>query len=237
MSVKLTGSGAAKFLSARIPRGFPNLILSAVIALAVAGTAISPVRAEPAQLAKLTTEDRGDIKRIENYLNALRTVEARFLQVSSNGGYAEGRLYISRPGKMRIDYAPPAKLEIVADGKSLIYHDKELEQISHIALEDTPANILLQKNVRLLSGPVRVRSVSRGPGIVQIDMVKVDDPQEGSVALVFGDRPLALKKWTITDAQGVITTVSLLRSRFDAPIDPKIFTFDDPDYELFRNDS
>jgi outer membrane lipoprotein-sorting protein len=235
LSVKQTGSGAARFLSARVPRCLPSLILSAVTALAAAGIAGSPVRAEQPQLAKLTAEDRGDIKRIESYLNALQTVAARFLQISSNGGYSEGRLYISRPGKMRIDYAPPAKIEIVADGTSLIYHDKELEQVSHIALEDTPANILLQKDIRLLSGPVRVRNVSRGPGIIRIDLVKVDDPQEGSVTLVFGDRPLALKKWTITDAQGIITTVSLLRSRFDAPIDPNIFTFDDPDYELYRD--
>ncbi|MEQ8196230.1 MAG: outer membrane lipoprotein carrier protein LolA [Rhodospirillales bacterium] len=204
--------------------------------LAVFGHA-APVSAQSPQLAKLTAEDRGDIKRIETYLNNLQTVAARFLQVSSNGGYAEGQLYISRPGKMRIDYAPPAKLEIVADGKSLIYHDKELEQISYIDIEDTPANILLQKNVRLLRGPVRVQSVSRSPGIVRVTLTKTDDPQEGSVTLVFSDRPLTLKKWTITDAQGVITTVSLLRSRFDVPIDPKTFTFDDPGYELYRDRS
>ena len=138
---------------------------------------------------------------------------------------------------MRIDYAPPAKIEIVADGTSLIYHDKELEQVSHIDLADTPANVLLQKNIRFTRGTLRVQNISRSPGILRISVIKNDDPQEGTVTLVFSDRPLTLKKWAITDAQGAVTTVSLLRTRFGAPIDPKVFKFDDPDYELFSDGS
>jgi len=198
---------------------------------------LSPFTADADQLAKLSSSDRADIKRIEVYLNDLTTLSARFLQVSSNGGYAEGRLYISRPGLMRIDYAPPAKIEIVADGTSLIYHDKELEQVSHIDLADTPANVLLQKHIRFSRGVLRVQNISRSPGILRLSVVKSDDPQEGTVTLVFSDRPLTLKKWTITDAQGAVTTISLLRARFGIPIDPKIFIFKDPDYELFEDRS
>ncbi len=197
--------------------------------------ALQPANAD--QLAKLSTQDKADVKRIEVYLNELTTLSARFLQVSSNGGYAEGRLYISRPGLMRIDYAPPAKIEIVADGTSLIYHDKELEQVSHIDLADTPANVLLQKNIRFTRGTLRVQNISRSPGILRISVIKNDDPQEGTVTLVFSDRPLTLKKWTITDAQGAVTTVSLLRTRFGTPIDAKVFKFEDPDYEFFQDGS
>ncbi|MGY8990632.1 MAG: LolA family protein [Rhodospirillales bacterium] len=213
-----------------ITRLFAGLLFIALILFGSATTHAD-------QAAKLSVNDRADIKRIEAYLNDLTTVSARFLQVSSTGRYAEGRLYISRPGKMRIDYAPPAKIEIVADGDTLIYHDKELEQISRIDLADTPANVLLQKNIRFTRGPLRVRNISRSPGIIRLNVIKQDDPQEGTVTLVFSDRPLTLKKWTITDAQGIVTTVSLLRTRFSVPIDPKIFKFKDPDYEFFRDGS
>ncbi|MEL0105560.1 MAG: outer membrane lipoprotein carrier protein LolA [Rhodospirillaceae bacterium] len=245
--MKQTAWGAAKFLSVksanwfRLNRIFPSFRRIAIGLRAgflfVCLTLLSLSAAQADQLAKLTSQDRADIKRIEAYLNELSTVAARFLQVSSSGGYAEGRLYISRPGKMRIDYAPPSKIEIVADGKSLIYHDKELEQISYIDLADTPANILLQKNIRFTHGPLRVRNVTRSPGIVRLSVFKKEDPEEGVVTLVFSDKPLTLKKWVITDAQGVVTTVSLLRSRFSVPIDPKIFKFEDPDYELYRDDT
>jgi len=204
------------------------------IALTVFGSVATQADQHDRQVAKLSANDRADIKRIETYLNDLTTLSARFLQVSSTGSYAEGRLYISRPGLMRIDYAPPAKIQIVADGETLIYHDKELEQVSRIDLADTPANVLLQKNIRFTRGPLRVRNVSRSPGIIRLNVIKQDDPQEGTVTLVFSDRPLTLKKWTITDAQGIITTVSLLRSRFSITIDPKIFKFKDPDYEFFQ---
>lgn len=216
-----------------ISRLFVGLFFAAFVAVAF----LYPATSNADQLAKLTNQDRADIKRIEAYLNDMTTVTARFLQVSSSGGYAEGHLYISRPGKMRIDYAPPTQIEIVANGQSLIYHDKELEQVSEIDLADTPANVLLQKNIRFTRGPLRVQNVTRSPGIIRISVVKTDDPQEGIVTLVFSDRPLTLKKWTITDAQGIVTTVSLLRSRFSVPIDPKIFKFEDPDYELYRDDT
>ncbi len=41
-------------------------------------------------------------------------------------------------------------------------------------------------------------------------MIKGNDPLEGNLTLIFSDKPLGLKKWTVTDAQGVVTNVSLL---------------------------
>ena len=37
------------------------------------------------------------------------------------------------------------------------------------------------------------------------------------------DRPLALKQWTVTDAQGIKTQVVLTRADFDIALDPNLF--------------
>ena len=42
---------------------------------------------------KLSAEDRKDILRIETYLNEIKSLRADFLQVSSNGDVATGKIY------------------------------------------------------------------------------------------------------------------------------------------------
>lgn len=178
----------------------------------------------PAEVAPaaLKDADKADIVRIEQYLNGLVTLKSRFLQASSTGNFAEGTFYLSRPGKMRIEYDPPVQFLIVADGTWLIYEDKELDQITHIPLGMTPADILVQDNLSLLSGDLVVTKIERGPGVIGLTVVREDD-EGGRLTLIFSDRPLQLKKWIVVDPQGIKTSVSLLSTRRDVSLDPKLF--------------
>lgn len=198
------------------------IALLAAIALGPAAPAAAP------GLAGLSPDDKADIARIEAYLNGIKTMKARFLQVASNGDYSEGDLYFSRPGRMRLEYDDPKPVVIVADGENLAYYDKELGQVSYYDLEATQAAILLKDEISFTSGDVIVTGFERGPGVLRLTVIKGDDPMEGNLTLIFSDRPLGLKKWTITDAQGIVTNVSLLGPRFGAPLDPSLFRVDEP---------
>ncbi len=202
--------------------------LAAALLVALAPLAGPAAADPPPEAASLGEAERSDIARIEDYLNRLGTVQARFLQISSNGGFAEGDIHISRPGKMRIEYDPPSPILIVANGRHLIYFDKELEQVSYMGLDSTPAGILLKEQVSFLGGGFTVTFFERSPGVLRLTLVKTDDPLEGSLSLVFNDRPMSLKKWIVTDAQGVVTTVSLMDVRFGAPLNPELFRFKNP---------
>ena len=59
---------------------------------------------------RLSAADRADIARAETWLNNLRTLKARFLQIAQGGAAAEGTAWISRPGRMRFEYDPPEPL-------------------------------------------------------------------------------------------------------------------------------
>ena len=48
------------------------------------------------------------------------------MQVGGNGRRAQGRLYLQKPGKPRFEYKPPATLEIVADGNSVVIRDSKV---------------------------------------------------------------------------------------------------------------
>jgi len=192
---------------------------------------LGPAEAAPAGTpgaVSLTTADKADIRRIETYLNGIRTMTSRFLQVSSDGTYSEGDLYFFRPGKMRLDYDDPKPIELVSDGVNLAYYDKELEQVSYYGLDSTQAAILLKDNISFSSGEVIVTSFERGPGVLRLTVIKGDEPFEGNLTLIFSDAPLELKKWAVTDAQGVTTNVSLLGARFGMPLAPGLFKLREP---------
>ena len=204
----------------------PVLLLAAAVAWSIAG-APRPALAAPPAPAALDDSEKTDVERIEAYLSSIRTMQARFLQTTSQGRYSEGDFYLWRPGRMRIDYDPPDPIEIVATGRALVYHDSKLEQISYLGLDSTPASILLAESVQL-SGGVTIVGLERGPGVIAVTLVNTDDAGEGSFTLVFSDRPLELRKWVVNDAQRVTTTVSLLGARFGLDLDPELFEFDDP---------
>lgn len=177
--------------------------------------------------------DRGELDRIETYLNTLTTMQGRFAQRSSNGHRASGQVFLSRPGKMRLDYDPPAQILLVADGTWLIYHDRHLEQISYIPLESTPVSVLTQSRVMLSGGDFLVTRLSREAGTIKLTLVQAKDPAAGSVTLVFDADPLALRQWTVVDAQGITTDVALVSASYGVALSPDLFRFKDP--RAFQN--
>jgi outer membrane lipoprotein-sorting protein len=176
----------------------------------------------------LTTKDLSDVKRVEAYLNNLTTLRSRFLQVASNGSYGEGTIYLQRPDQLRIDYDPPSPIRIITDGRYLVYLDRELEQITHIGIDDTPAGILLSEKVSL-GKDIRVMAVERRAGILSLSLARREDPAEGKLTLVLSDNPIILRKWIVTDQQGITTNFSLLGPRFGVNIAPELFKFEQPE--------
>lgn len=190
----------------------------------------APEMAVAVQAARLTDQQRGDLARIEKYLNGITSVKGRFLQVSSNGEFAEGDLFIARPGNLRIDYDPPLPILIVANGTWLIYYDEAMEQVSYVPLGQTPASILTRNDLRFEGGDLTVTGFDKSAGTLRVTVVKSDDVQAGSVTLVFDANPVVLRKWSVVDAQGVETQISLVSAQFDVPLNPDLFHFVDPNF-------
>lgn len=162
--------------------------------------------------------------RVEGYLNQLKTLTARFVQISDQGGVAEGRIYLQRPGRLRLDYADPVPLLVIAARGQILQHDKQLKQTTYLPLASTPAAILLREAVTL-SGSVTVTSVERGPGSLRIGLVQSEDPRAGRLTLVFAESPLQLASWVVVDSQGATTRVALSEIQNGTQIDPRLFEF------------
>jgi outer membrane lipoprotein-sorting protein len=204
----------------RALRVFLAAAFTAFAALAAAQTS-GPSAPEP----EFSAADRGDIAKIEHYLNGIGTMTAKFLQLAPDGTLSRGRLYLSRPGRLRVEYAPPSPILIVANGRWLIYHDFELEQTSYQFLEGSFAGFLVRETIKL-DGEVIVTGLERRPGVIAVKLIMTDDPDAGRLTLTFSDQPLMLRRWAVTDSQGLVTQVALFNPRFSVSLDEKLFEFD-----------
>ena len=178
--------------------------------------------AEVAVAARLTAQDKIDLKRVEDYLKSLSTLKSRFLQTSSNGSIASGKLFMSRPGKLRFEYDPPASILMISDGIFLIYIDTDLDQVTHVFLKSTPVNFLVRKDIRM-DGDITVTKIERSPGLLRLTIQDTDEPEKGFMTLIFANKPLALRKWTVIDAQNIQTNVMLADVETGMRLDPKLF--------------
>lgn len=210
------------------PRRTPRALLGLIVGAAVTGAALAGAAPARAVVAAETTEaERAVLTQAEDYMTRIKTMQARFLQVAQNGGYAEGTVLMKRPGKMRLQYDPPARMLIVADGTWLIYVDEELKQVNHIPLGRTPAGILLRDDISFADEDVIVTDVRRDAGVAEIDVKMADDPAAGTLTLVFSEEPFALRQWRMTDAQGAVTKVSLFDVRTGLKFNPANFVYTD----------
>jgi len=170
--------------------------------------------------------DRADLARIQDYLNSIKSLEARFIQVAPDGSVAEGRVLMRRPGRMRFEYDPPTPILMVADGTWFIFHDKQLKQTSHVPLGSTPLAILVQETIEL-DKSARIERLERTPGALRLTLSDPKKPKDGRIVLVFADQPLALKQWVVQDANGNQTTVALSQMQANIPLKTDLFYFVD----------
>lgn len=203
-------------------------IAFAAFGFLAAGAAGVPVPAAWAA-AGLSAEDQAAVRRIEDYINSISTLQARFIQLNPNGRFVEGVLYIQRPGRLRFEYDPPIPYRLIVDGGRVIFYDAELDAPAYLSIDDTPLDILLADKVSLSNG-VEVTKVERGPGSLRVTLIWSERRDQGTVQITFSERPLELKKWSLISPNGVAIHIAILDARFGVVLDPKLFEFKDPTF-------
>jgi outer membrane lipoprotein-sorting protein len=178
----------------------------AFLAALSATAALSALCAAPARAA-LSPEDKVLVDKAAAYLESLDEDKGRFTQTDPHGVVSEGELYLKRPGKIRFEYDAPSRLRVVSDGKHVIVEDPRLKTVNRYPLGATPLSVFLASHIRLDKGVVvdQVIRTSYGFEIV----AHQGKLRNGTLAMVFADRPMRLMEWTVQDAQGGRTRVQV----------------------------
>jgi outer membrane lipoprotein-sorting protein len=193
----------------------------AFLGLALAGLALLP--STPAHALTLTPEQRKSIDSISEYLNSFKTMQGEFTQVSPKGNLSRGVFYISKPGKMRFEYAPPNPFLIVSDGKWLTVKNVKKEKGDQFPLSQTPLRLVLANKIDILK-ETEVLEFQSQDGILSVTLEdKKNTLGSGRLTLVFDQTRNALQQWVVIDGKGRRTTVTLENIVAGVETDPKLF--------------
>lgn len=95
-----------------------------------------------------------DIKEAEDYLNSFNTLTALFKQSNAKGEISHGKLFISKPAKIRCEYYNPSPVLLIANGNKIIYYDKELDEVSYTSSDINALKLLSSDNINLTNANV-----------------------------------------------------------------------------------
>ncbi len=177
--------------------------------------------AKDAPKPELTAADA--VAKANAYLDGARVMSADFVQIGPDGTRSEGQLYVARPGRMLFRFAPPARLEIVADGRTVAVRDQNLDTQDLYFIAQTPLKFLLADHIDIAKDTTVKRvAIDENAATIEIED-KATFGGTAEIALVFDPATFALKQWTVLDAQGFQTVVTLFNVDLTSKPDPDLF--------------
>lgn len=172
--------------------------------------------------AQFTQLQKSELDRISAALNAIHTMKGGFMQIDPDGGIAQGKFYIEKPGRMRFEYNPPVPTLIVSDGTTIVVKNTKLNTMDRYPLVSTPLDLVLSDKLDLKDNDAVMSFQHEGNSLI-VKAQSTDSRASGFITLVFADPGIELRQWTVVDAQGLATTVALRDVEKDVSLEPSLF--------------
>lgn len=226
MFLAMTGKRLAAFAAGL-------LILSAGVADVSARVATDPIpdpRPRPAYAPAPSATTQAAVRQpsrsgnlladITRYFNSFRTMQGSFIQFGPHGEQSEGTFYMSRPGKIRFQYNPPVKLDVIADGRNVAVRNTRTATQDYYPLGKTPLRYLISDRIDLSGVVSEVREEN---DLIALIIVEDSRLVKGKLTLIFDRNTLELKQWIITDGRGLNTSVAIYNTTTGNRLDPSLF--------------
>ncbi len=169
-------------------------------------------------LAGAALADPLSLNAISRYFNGLSTAQGSFTQINDDGTISTGQIYIRRPGRIRFEYNPPDNALVMAGGgRVAIFDGKSNQPPEQYPLKRTPLNLILERRVDLSRRGMVVGHTTDG---TKTNVIARDpeNPEIGTIQLVFTGPPVELRQWIIEGSDGTRTTVILNDMKFGVGI-------------------
>lgn len=171
--------------------------------------------------APITQENAVD--RVNAYLNSFTTLVGDFVQIGADGRRYTGKLYVHRPGRLRFEYNPPATIQVIADGTTVVVRDRRLATQDPYLIGQTPLKFLLKERIDL-KRDVTVTRVAVTPDSVRVTLEdRATLGGTSRITLNYDPKANVLRQWIIVDPQGHETNVQVANIDTSRAPDPALF--------------
>jgi len=158
------------------------------------------------------------LSQIENYLNNITYLSSDFVQTAPEGDINYGKFYLSRPGKMRIEYDEEIPILIIVNGSILTYIDLELEETSNFTTGSTPASFLTRKNISFDAKDIELMDFKDDGQRYIVSIRKKNRKEAGIFYLIFNKDPIEFLKMRVRNDLDQITDISFKDSDYKSKI-------------------
>ena len=185
--------------------------------------------------APRATNPEAMVERVSAYLSNMKTLVGDFVQVGPDGRRTEGQFYVQKPGKVRFEYSPPSRVDVIADGQSVVVRDRKRATQDLYPLSQTPLRFLVAARVDL-ARDTNLVSVGTDEQFVTVVIEEQQLVGTNRLMLKFGAKDFKLRQWTVTDPQGYDTTVAVYNLDAGKKLDPALFqiNYENPDLQNSR---
>ena len=184
--------------------------------------------------SKFLNQYQPEINKIENFLNNIKNLNCKFIQ-NSNGNGVEGKFYLSRngesSGKMRIEYLAEPKVLIIVNGAILSYHDVELDEISRLSTNTTPASFLTRPNISFSAKDVEITNITKNNDEIKVSVMKKNRKEAGEFSLIFKLNPFEFVRMEVKNDLEQTISIQLKNIDFQSKISDKLFIIKNKDNE------
>jgi outer membrane lipoprotein-sorting protein len=170
----------------------------------------------------LSPEETSKVEEVSSYFNSFKTLQGEFTQISPQGRVSAGVFFLSKPGRLRFEYAPPNPFLVVSDGSWVVIENRKQKTTDQYPLAATPLKLLLAEQINLLE-QAEVKSVETSEGVSTIAVEDRNKLIPGRLVLVYDNNRKELSQWIVEDARGKRTTISLANLETGVDPDPKLF--------------
>ena len=168
----------------------------------------------------------GNQNRIFDYLQTFSSLKSNFIQVNNNGDILTGKIFLIRPGKVRINYNE-IPLLIISDGQKVATINKKLKSISFYKLSDVPIKLLLFKNFKYDN--IKVLNLEESENQIVIQLAEIKKESNGYVEIIFEKQPFIMKKWIVFRDKFTKTEILLNNLKLNEKVRLELFDIDNHD--------
>ena len=168
------------------------------------------------------------------YLTNFDTLESDFIQINNDGETNTGKILITRPGKIRIQYNENPLL-IISDGKRLATINKSIQNITYYNLKDIPVSLLLYKNFE--KEKILIKETKEYENLIKITLLNTQVDNNNFVEIVFEKKTFLNEEMDRFQDKFNKTEVLLNNLKINRKILSKNFDIDieDPRPKVLRN--
>jgi outer membrane lipoprotein carrier protein len=178
----------------------------------------------------------GAVQDLHRFFQDTHTVTADFSQEIANAQgeiikRASGRLWVSRPGKFRWDYAGANGQVIVSNGERVWLYEPALQQVTvqplGKSLGSTPAALIAGRDT--LDQDFKVKALPAKAGLQWVLLEPKEGQTQGFTSLRLGfDGRGQLREMRMEDAFSQTTLLRFTKVRVNAPVAAHVFQFVPP---------